>query len=97
MSDALLRFARTGDPSGGGIGQWPRYDLSSRATMIFDAQNRVENDPRKVEREMFGKAPYIQPGTYEAPKTGHEGAAFLRKTNALTATSGSNPVTRRGA
>ncbi len=64
MSDALLRFARSGDPSGGGLGQWPRYDLVRRATMIFDADSRVENDPRKAERELFAKAPYIQPGTY---------------------------------
>jgi para-nitrobenzyl esterase len=64
MSNALLRFARTGDPSGGGLGTWPRYDLGKRATMLFDAESRVENDPRKVERELFAKAPYIQPGTY---------------------------------
>jgi para-nitrobenzyl esterase len=64
MSDAFLRFARTGDPSGGSLGAWPRYDLSKRATMIFDADSRVENDPRKAERELFAKAPYIQPGTY---------------------------------
>jgi para-nitrobenzyl esterase len=64
MSDALVRFALTGNPSGGSIGTWPGYDLFSRTTMIFDNQTRVENDPRKVERELFGKAPYIQPGTY---------------------------------
>jgi para-nitrobenzyl esterase len=58
MSEALVRFARTGDPS------WPRYDLSMRATMIFDVDSRAENDPRKTERELFAKAPYIQPGTY---------------------------------
>jgi para-nitrobenzyl esterase len=32
--------------------------------MIFDVESRVENDPRKAERELFAKAPYIQPGTY---------------------------------
>jgi para-nitrobenzyl esterase len=32
--------------------------------MIFDVDSRVENDPRKAERELFAKAPYIQPGTY---------------------------------
>jgi para-nitrobenzyl esterase len=64
MSDALLRFARTGDPSGGQLAAWPRYDLAKRATMLFDVESRVENDPRKAERELFGKAPYIQPGTY---------------------------------
>jgi para-nitrobenzyl esterase len=64
MSDALIRFARTGDPSGGSVGAWPRYDMTQRATMIFDAESRLENDPRKAERELFAKAPYIQPGTY---------------------------------
>jgi para-nitrobenzyl esterase len=64
MSEALVRFARTGDPSGGLTGAWPRYDLGRRATMIFDVDIRVENDPRKAERELFAKAPYIQPGTY---------------------------------
>jgi para-nitrobenzyl esterase len=64
MSDALVRFARTGDPSGGSTGAWPRYDLAKRATMIFDVDSRVENNPRKAERELFAKAPYIQPGTY---------------------------------
>ena len=64
MMEALVRFARTGDPSGGSLGQWPRYDLAKRATMLFDADSRVENDPRKAERELFAKAPYIQPGTY---------------------------------
>ena len=64
MSDALLRFARTGDPSGGRLGAWPRYELPHRATMTFDVESRVENDPRKAERELFAQAPYIQPGTY---------------------------------
>ena len=62
--NALARFARTDDPSGGGLGAWPRYDLSKRATMMFEADSHVENDPRKAERELFAKAPYIQPGTY---------------------------------
>jgi len=64
MSDALIRFARTGDPSGGSLGAWPHYGLSNRETMVFDAASSVQNDPRKVERELFAKAPYIQPGTY---------------------------------
>ncbi|MDP3740284.1 MAG: carboxylesterase family protein [Hyphomonadaceae bacterium] len=64
MMDSLMRFAHTGDPSGGSLGQWPRYDLGKRATMIFDAESRIENDPRKAERELFARAPYIQPGTY---------------------------------
>ena len=57
MMDALLRFARTGNPG------WAPYTLPQRATMIFDNSSRVENDPRRAERELFAKVPYIQPGT----------------------------------
>jgi para-nitrobenzyl esterase len=64
MRDALLRFARTGDPSGGALGAWAMHSLRNRETMLFDKEPRMEDDPRKVEREMFGKAPYIQPGAY---------------------------------
>jgi para-nitrobenzyl esterase len=39
MSAAWLAFARTGDPG------WPAYDATARATMIFDLESRVENDP----------------------------------------------------
>ncbi|MCX7357035.1 MAG: carboxylesterase/lipase family protein [Alphaproteobacteria bacterium] len=57
MMDALLRFARTGNPG------WAPYTLPDRATMIFDNSSRVANNPRAAERELFAKVPYIQPGT----------------------------------
>lgn len=57
MMDAFIRFARTGNPG------WAGYDLSSRATMIFDTHSRVERDPRSWERELFARVPYIQPGS----------------------------------
>lgn len=57
MMDALVRFARTGDPG------WAPYSLPERTTMIFDNASRVENDPRRGERELFAKVPYVQPGT----------------------------------
>ena len=57
MMDAFVRFARTGDPG------WPAYDLAARQTMIFDTDSRVESDPRRWERELFARVPYIQPGT----------------------------------
>lgn len=57
MMDALLRFARTGDPG------WAPYTLPERATMLFDNPPRVENDPRRAERELFARIPYVQPGT----------------------------------
>ena len=55
--DAFVRFARTGNPG------WQPYSLAKRETMIFDTNSRVENDPRKWERELFARIPYIQPGT----------------------------------
>jgi para-nitrobenzyl esterase len=57
MMDAFVRFARTGDPG------WPAYDLATRQTMIFDRLSRVESDPRRWERELFARVPYIQPGS----------------------------------
>jgi para-nitrobenzyl esterase len=57
MMDAFVRFARTGNPG------WKPYSLKRRETMIFDTDSRVENDPRRWERELFARIPYIQPGT----------------------------------
>ena len=31
--------------------------------MIFDRAPHVESDPRRAERELFARIPYIQPGT----------------------------------
>ena len=39
MSAAWLAFAKTGDPG------WPAYDAKTRATMQFDLESRVVNDP----------------------------------------------------
>ncbi len=57
VMDAFVRFARTGDPG------WPAYDLATRQTMVFDTASRVEKDPRRWERELFARVPYIQPGS----------------------------------
>ncbi|QHL91586.1 carboxylesterase family protein [Sphingomonas changnyeongensis] len=57
MMDAFVRFARTGTPG------WPAYDLATRLTMIFDRNSRVVSDPRRWERELFARFPYVQPGT----------------------------------
>lgn len=64
MSDALLAFARTGNPNHDGLPTWRRFTLSERATMLFDAEPTVVNDPRGAERRLFAQVPYVQRGTY---------------------------------
>ena len=63
MSDAWIAFARTGNPNVKGMPEWPAFDLKRRATMVFDSQIRVVDDPRGNERLWFGQVPYVQPGT----------------------------------
>ena len=59
MQRRFVMFARTGRPGTA----WPAYGPRRRATMIFDAVSRVENDPRHWQRMLFAPAPYIQPGS----------------------------------
>jgi para-nitrobenzyl esterase len=40
VSAAWVRFAKTGDPAGGGI-DWPAYDPATRPTMVWDAAPQV--------------------------------------------------------
>jgi para-nitrobenzyl esterase len=63
MQESFVAFARAGDPNHSGMPRWPKYDLAKRSTMIFDTQSQVENDPRRWQRELFARVPYIQPGT----------------------------------
>ena len=64
MSDALLAFARTGDPNHAGLPHWPQYELNRRATMLFDARSTVADDPRGGERQLYERAPFVQRGTF---------------------------------
>jgi para-nitrobenzyl esterase len=50
LSGAWASFARTGDPNRAGIPKWPAYTMSERATMIFNDECKVVNDPGKNER-----------------------------------------------
>jgi carboxylesterase type B len=47
MHGAWVSFAANGDPG------WPRYDLARRATMRFDVQSTVVDDPRSWERNLW--------------------------------------------
>ena len=63
MSEALLAFARSGNPGTPRIPRWPAFNLKDRPTMGFDREAHVVNDPRGGERRLFEKVPYVQPGT----------------------------------
>lgn len=63
VSEALIAFARTGNPNTSALPPWPRFDGATRPTMLFDMPARVENDPRGAERQLFAPCEYIQPGT----------------------------------
>ncbi len=47
MHKAWVSFATHGDPG------WPRYDLNRRATMRFDAQSEVVDDPHSAQRLLW--------------------------------------------
>ncbi len=59
----FLAFARHGDPNLAGAPAWPAYDLARRATMVFNVDSHVEDNPRAWQRELFARAPYRQPGS----------------------------------
>jgi para-nitrobenzyl esterase len=63
MQRALLAFARTGDPNYSGLPRWEPYTLPRRATLVFDTESRLVDDPRGNERQLFAKVPFIQQGT----------------------------------
>ena len=63
LSRAFISMARNGHPNHAGLPHWDTHTLPHRHTMIFDAATRVENDPRKGERELFAKVPFTQWGT----------------------------------
>ncbi len=63
MSDALIAFARHGDPNHGGLPDWTPYSLPQRRTMLFDVHSRGADDPRGGERELYQRVPFLQRGT----------------------------------
>jgi para-nitrobenzyl esterase len=57
LASVWVSFASTGDPNNPRIPRWPAYDAGTRATMVFDTDTRVENDPRGEIRKFWAEMP----------------------------------------
>jgi para-nitrobenzyl esterase len=57
LASTWVAFAKTGNPNNPHIPSWPSYDVQNRATMIFDKNLRVENDPRSAIRKYWADNP----------------------------------------
>jgi len=53
LASTFVAFAKTGSPNNDQIPNWPAYDAATRATMVFDVNTRVENDPRSAIRKYW--------------------------------------------
>jgi len=56
FASCWVSLARTGNPN------WPAYDSDKRATMIFNTESHVENDPRSEIRSFWQEMPTARRG-----------------------------------
>ena len=64
LADALIAFARNGDPQHPGLPAWPQYSLRDRETLLVDDPCRVASDPRSGERRLYARGVFAQRGTF---------------------------------
>lgn len=57
VMDAWLAFAHNGDPNHSGLPEWPVYDATRRATMVFDDICAVVDDPLPEMRKLIEPCP----------------------------------------
>ena len=55
VSKTWATFARNGDPGNEAIPAWPAYTAARRATMLFDDECRVVDDPDGEVRPLWSK------------------------------------------
>ena len=66
MSAAWAAFARTGNPNVKGLPHWPAFTADQRATMVFNDETKLVNDPYKEARLALAALPAPAGG----PRTG---------------------------
>jgi para-nitrobenzyl esterase len=57
FATAWVSMAKNANPNCSKIPNWPAYDVANRATMIFDREIHVENDPRGDIRKFWAEMP----------------------------------------
>jgi para-nitrobenzyl esterase len=57
FASSWVALAKTGNPNNPNLPEWPAYDSTRRATMVFDNDPRVENDPRSEIRKFWEQMP----------------------------------------
>jgi para-nitrobenzyl esterase len=53
MSSAWVAFTRTGDPNHSGLPMWTPYDNTRRATMVFNNECKLVDDPHGPEQRLL--------------------------------------------
>lgn len=53
LASAFLAFAKTGNPNNSRVPQWPRFDSSTRSTLVFDRDTRIVRDPHGTLRKLW--------------------------------------------
>jgi para-nitrobenzyl esterase len=53
IHESWVRFIQGGDPNGGALPAWPRYDARRRATLLIDRACQVVDDPAGAARALW--------------------------------------------
>ncbi len=62
FASAWVSLSKTGNPNNPKVPNWPAYDPAKRATMVFDNETRIENDPRSEIRRFWDEMPAARAG-----------------------------------
>lgn len=63
LSDALIAFARSGDPNHAGLPPGARTGLRIAKPWCSMSRSDPRTIPFRAERRFFARTPYVQPGT----------------------------------
>jgi len=80
MAEAWVSFARTGNPNYPGLAEWPAFDTTRRATMVFDTECRAVSDPYGEERRALDG--YRAAGSTNSTRTASGSIANTNRPNA---------------